>query len=967
MANFRDTISSFLGGISQQTSALRPNNVVDDVVNMEALPTEGLTKRYPSVYLADLKAYNGTPLDLTGYGFYSMERDDADYIIALGDGKVYAWESDGTAVEILDALDVATNSLNYLVATDAKDIRTQQIADSLFFVNRDQTARGLAGVDYPTWYTDNPGAGVAILQGGFAIDFTMKIKTTAMSATKTISYKSGGSKDYSAYVDTIRVKTTKLTGAVGDFNDSTLATRGWFFVNTLHVNERDTTWPQASTASGWNYRLFPRSVQDVEFYYAANGTSPGATQFPPDTAYYTEIPREDFVMDAETGAFKYIGSDATVLATDAWFLRQSDQFAAAFGASASGIARKIIWELKSHFDGSSADRPLVTIEGNDMGDPAVKTDTSFDPQQDFSSNAFRVYFTQVGVDDPIENWTIQDGEGGAFSSAWQDEVEDVTKLPAYWKNGAVIKLLGSTSSVSDDEYVQFVADDDEDFGRGIWREAAAPGLATGALDADTMPHQLERFYDGVTPKFRLQSLDWGGRQVGDETSSKEPSFVDQRIFDIFFHENRLGFVAGSNLVMSQSGEVLNFWRTTLTGVPASDPIDVSLSNLDGNTAYHAQSFDSRLIVSSQNAQASVQSDGALSPSTIEAPVSSRFRMSPIVSPVTQGRSLFFAFATGDYMQLRQMVPGQYVSDYQDAMVTVAVPQLIPNTARKIVPNATGDALLVLDEGSDTVYVYQYLTNGGESAMNAWLKWQFVGSVVIDAVTVGDNIYLVMERDGETHMERILFGAGRGDQTLNFRPRLDRQSGDITGTYDYGTDLTTFTVPFDFTVSEEISIALNDGGDEQGSVYVADTTDPALLEIYFQGDLSGAAYIAGVAYESRVEMSRPLFKVPSQRGGMHSAVGGRQLVRDLTMYLSDTGYCKATVSTLSGDDTEEEFLGEVLGVGEIPESPLRTGEWRIPIHANVDEFSLTLTNSSGFPNTIVTGAWTIRWMQKKHQR
>jgi hypothetical protein len=314
-----------------------------------------------------------------------------------------------------------------------------------------------------------------------------------------------------------------------------------------------------------------------------------------------------------------------------------------------------------------------------------------------------------------------------------------------------------------------------------------------------------------------------------------------------------------------------------------------------------------------------------------------------------------------------MVPGAYGGDYQDAMVTVGVPQLIPSGAKKIVPNATGDALIVVADGADTAYIYQYLTNGSETAMNAWIKWQFVGSEILDIVTIGDEVYLLMLRDGKTQLESILFGAGRGDQTLDFTSRLDRQSGTITGTYDYGTDLTTFSIPFDFTASEEISVALADGSDENGSVSVATSVDVGASTASFQGDLSGADYVAGVTYDATVVMSRPSFKIPSQRGGMHSAVGGRQLVRDLTIYLADTGYCSALVETLSDDPTTEEFLGDLAGVGELPDSPLRSGEWRIPVHANVDEFRLTLSNPTGFPNTIVTGAWTIRWMQKKHQR
>ena len=83
-----------------------------------------------------------------------------------------------------------------------------------------------------------------------------------------------------------------------------------------------------------------------------------------------------------------------------------------------------------------------------------------------------------------------------------------------------------------------------------------------SLDTSTMPHLLIRQADGnfrFTPAnghtYTISGTDYtvsqyGSRVAGDLTSSPEPSFVGQKMSDIFFHRNRLGFISGESIVMS---------------------------------------------------------------------------------------------------------------------------------------------------------------------------------------------------------------------------------------------------------------------------------------------------------------------------------------------------------------------------------------------------------------------------------
>lgn len=972
MATFRDTIPSFLGGITQQTPALRGNNLVDDSVNMEYLPTEGATKRYPSIFEGELLDPNGSSVNLDGARFVSIERDDENYILAMGSdefnvGFLYAWDANGNAIVVEDTNGNPSNLMSYLDFTEYSDIKLQQVADALFVANRRVVVDGAPGKSYPQWYIDNPGGGIAVLQGSYEVDYNLRVRTEGMGAAKAFSYRAPNFQDRtSTSGDTATIPVP--AASTGSISDSDPATRGWWFLHGATINGSGDMLDIYPVSGAWSSQVFPRTPNDIKVYYGptlAVGDPPGTSG-----SAAVEIPIDDFAIDCFSGAIKYLGTDSNVLSAAFWYVKQQGAYSTTYGASPSEIIRRFYGLLTDWFDGSSIDRPQVTLEGSRFGDLSDKSDLLWDPENLPTGNSLRIFFEDtVGDDDPITAFTFQDSEGGNFTSSWRDEVETLTDLPIFWKNGAVVKLTGGTLDKSDDEYIEFITDDDEDFDRGVWRESALPGLDSGGYNSNTMPLVVQRMEDGSGGyKFRWSYGEWDQRSVGDETSSPVPSFVGERIMDIFWHENRLGFLAGPNLILSESGQAYNFWRTTLNAVTDSDVIDVTLANMEGDTLFHAMSYDSRLMVFSDSSQSAVTSQGPLSARSIEAPVLSNFRCSPSLRPVAQGRSLFFGFGTGEYSQIRQLVPGQYQSDYQDAQITIGVPQLLNRNTRKIVSSNTSDALLFLSDDTSEVFVYQYLQSSAETLMSAWGRWSFTGSDILDVVALGDKLFFVMGRDGKSYLESVLFGSGRGDVVNNFEARLDRRSSALTGVYDYNTAETTFTLPFDFAEEDNVVLAASDNSYLKFGTLVTPTDkDPVAKTVSIAGDFSQQPMFAGIPFESKLVMSRPLVKMPSQKGGLHATVGGRQICRDLVIYLADTGYAKATVEIVGSPTTTEEFLGDVAGVGSITPATTRSDEFRIPIHADVNEFRVTVGSDTALPFSAVTGAWTTRYTNKKPSR
>ncbi|MEN3033054.1 hypothetical protein, partial [Chromobacterium amazonense] len=124
--------------------------------------------------------------------------------------------------------------------------------------------------------------------------------------------------------------------------------------------------------------------------------------------------------------------------------------------------------------------------------------------------------------------------------------------------------------------------------------------------AKTMPHILKRIPDPVHADgfwFSFGGPEWTARLAGDEQSNPFPSIDGQRIREVFKHRDRLGFLAGENVLMSEVSDPFNLWRTSVTQVLDADPIDVSVSGSNGvTTLYHAVPFQSALFLAAAGGQ-----------------------------------------------------------------------------------------------------------------------------------------------------------------------------------------------------------------------------------------------------------------------------------------------------------------------------------------------------------------------------
>jgi hypothetical protein len=153
----------------------------------------------------------------------------------------------------------------------------------------------------------------------------------------------------------------------------------------------------------------------------------------------------------------------------------------------------------------------------------------------------------------------QSGDGDNCLKFYKDEIQSFSDLPPTEVNGRVVRVKGDVRDAGDDYYVSYKD--------RIWTECVGYN-GKAILTNSTMPHTLVRNADGT---WTFSRHTWSDRIVGDANSNSMPSFVGYKLRDIFLYSNRLGLLSEENVIMSETNEYENFFRTTLTTLIDSDP------------------------------------------------------------------------------------------------------------------------------------------------------------------------------------------------------------------------------------------------------------------------------------------------------------------------------------------------------------------------------------------------------------
>ncbi|MBT7929981.1 hypothetical protein HN682_08720, partial [Candidatus Peregrinibacteria bacterium] len=469
--------------------------------------------------------------------------------------------------------------------------------------------------------------------------------------------------------------------------------------------------------------------------------------------------------------------------------------------------------------------------------------------------------------------------------AIKDSVVDFTDLPSRTKDGFTIKITGDPSSGTDDYWIQHNNQADEDAGE--WVETLAPGLEN-SLDSTTMPVQFAKSseypwddafaadFGGTT--FSFLPITWTSRAVGDENTAPDPSFVSEKLKDMFFHKNRLGFLAGENIILSELGGFYNFYNTTATDLLDTDMIDLASPSNQVSLLNHAVPFNEELYLFSDFAQFKLSqfAAGGLTPTNAKLSLMTEYENDKVVKPVLNGRKIYFADNADGFSIVREFGIIEDLQEETAENITSHVPSYIKGRLFEI--NTHHDTLIALsDENLNEVFVYKMLFERGVKKLSSWSKWKFKSEEKVVGLKVIENIaYFIIVRPDGTYLDKMrlqdakLVNLTESSTQLSFKPHLDRLT-EVTGSYSSGADLTTWTIPYpdDFGSTFRVIFGPAFEGKEGDLVQGLSQTSPTTFTA--TGDHSANSCFIGKEYQFLYEFTEPTIK--NEVAGRLSSLSG----------------------------------------------------------------------------------------------
>lgn len=908
MGLINQDIKNLVSGVSQQPPILRHPEQLEEQLNGYSSEAGGLQKRPPSILVSNLgRKINDYAKPLVHF----IDRDvNEKYIVLFTGSDIEIYDMQGNRKTV----NFASGTKSYIYTQLPRyNLKPITIADYTFICNTLQKTKMADTIDNNSW--DVQGLLVNIKSGQYGRTYRIDVNGTTIASHET---PDGSDKSHTKLITTDYIAQQLATKAK-DNGFAVTTGSSWLYLEKTAFK----------TVTGETVYLQPATspVQQEDRFKGLAFTG----HFHTWSAFPTVVTRNGYTITVKFPTEENLRANSN---------ESFDSDYAAYEKMVSEITRcqNDKWEVTNE---------VITQQANGL-------------KLYSTMNVYTLTWT-VSTSIPsnskayslIDSATVYDGYNNQAAFGILKFVQKFSNLPVNAPDGFTVKITGEEGSSTDDYYVSYVAEDQ------VWRECARPSMKNH-IDNTTMPHVLVREADGT---FTFKCADWSVRDVGDEDSNPEPSFIGGTINDVFYHRNRLGFLSGENIILTRSADFFNFWMTSATKVQDTDPIDLAVSDNTISTLYNAVTFDTDLILFSQEAQFMLSADGVLTPTSANLPPAvTHYEASLKAKPVNAGRNVYFVAERAKYTTVREFFTAADNTDAKDVQdITSHVPNYIPNGVYKIIPSTVENVMLYLTEGDETsIYVYKYLFIDSQRVQAAWSKWDMQG-VVYGGQFIDNYLYLIVERNGYYCLEKISFTINTTDfDSEAYRILLDcKHSYQIPAEcYDSLKDETAVNIQDIFgDIYEQ---------DRQYSAVASDGTYAKAKEgkLVFIGDYSNQVLTVGINYNFKIVMSTIMVK-QSDNGSTQALIEGRLQLRQMWFNYADSGYFKVTVDIKDKQAYVYEYTSRLLGThfNILGAMPFTTGSFKFPIQAKNENVNICLETDSPLPVSLVGAGWIGNYQRR----
>ena len=557
-------------------------------------------------------------------------------------------------------------------------------------------------------------------------------------------------------------------------------------------------------------------------------------------------------------------------------------------------------------------------------------------------------------------------KGGTTNNALygiKGSVNDVSLLPRQCTKGVILLVRNSSDSDADDYYVKFVPASGEIPGQGSWEETHKPGITTD-LNPATMPHAMIREANGDFTVRQLSStysdtLSWAPREVGDENTNPDPSFVGHPIKGMVFYMNRLGLLSSDTIVLSQPGDFFNFFSGSAIAVSDADPIDMSASSTKPATLKAALGTPKGLLLFAENSQFLLSTtETSFGPATVTMKELSQYSYSSEVAPLETGVSILFSTEADTFTKVYEMAVDSVDNRPIVSENTRIVPEYIP-PGLILASSSPNNSLCIFGDGSETLWTFKFFNTGNERSLAGWSKWIMPSPVEM----VGydhDTGYFVC-RNGTSHVlltMEMLDDPKTSPITAHgskFAPRLDhsllKSQTTVAASSVTGKKIVRFPAGA-YVANTQPTLILTVGGFSTLYRSPEIESDSTGYYITIAEDLAVQDFILGLDYDMKVEL--PSFFVKQEKKADRRNI---PMVENVFLDLYYSGRYSVDIDRRGYDLTTVELdttIGDIYSANAAAIDEISSQQ--IPLYSRGDYATLTIKASDPLPASITGYRW-----------
>ena len=582
-------------------------------------------------------------------------------------------------------------------------------------------------------------------------------------------------------------------------------------------------------------------------------------------------------------------------------------------------------------------------DNNDDDGDANTNDTS-------GTGYYQNFFTITSNDGSDFKIKISDSKANKALGVVYKEVDSISDLPKLSANNHRVKVRGSVEDNEDDYYVKFQTNDGSSIGNGGYIEDVGFDEFI-QLDGDTLPFKL---VNTAPNTFTFGACTWTTKQVGDNDTNPFPSFFnldansnpDRSISNIFFYKNRLGFLSEGSVILSESGEYFNFFRTTVRSLLDSDPIDVNVASTKVTKLKSAVGFQENLILFGERGQFVLRGGELLTPKTVSITPITNFETDTSTTPLELGSYIYFPFTRGSFSGMREFTVNANVDTYDSVEITSHVPQYIPANIIDVAGSTSENTICVLSStDTNSIYIYKYYWEGNQKVLASWSKFSFAFTI-LGFEFIDSDLFIVATKNGATQLLKMPMEEKLIDTGASFNTYLDMRVEGVVNSSGVVVVDSVANLPYTPENTDTVQVYTRESGSTKAGALLTSTVNGNVVTV--DASHNTTPVWVGIKYTMSYTFSEQLFR---QRANKRTSPSGyqRHFLKGGTLFFDDTSSFKVEVTPKARQTYTNVFSSHIVGSTVVGTLPIESGSFSFPIMSSAKDTEIKLINETGLPS------------------